>query len=652
MLLSSFLFSKKGRKIFCPLTFMLSLKGGQTPPLHLRLRIFHFQFLKFSISRTVVFEADTIIFAQWKSSNMKINKRELFYLLIFLVYLQRTNLYFNLISMKKANSSIAIGILFCFTILLCPANNNNTRTYYEKLSKLYQQATLNRNYSKSMEYLTEMRTLAEKNNWKDLQIEALNDMGLLYTDIFDYDKAMDCYMTSYDIAIKESSIKGQIIALNNIGRQFALEKEYDKSKEYVKKAYDIACKWGDSLRIGQIAMNIAASANETGELDTATKYIDISLNMLKNQSNIIGLSHARTVKIETLYLKQQYDEAEQLALITLEQFSEKQIDDIKAQFLLFFSKIYEKKGQLQKAIHVANEALNNYPQLMNKIEIYKHLSELYLEMNMFSLAMQYKDSIIITKDSLAKINERDRALNTQIKIDLLRSEKELTHSKLKQKTERILFISIISFISILSLIIVWLFRVQLSKNKQNKIISENNRKIIELELEQEKHKKILLEQQLKEQEVLVLLEQERLNNEIEVKNRQLTAKAISESNRIELFEEVIHILSEIPKYEDNQVLRAVIQKLKAQRNESLLDDFLSYFEQINPIFLNTLKEKHPDLSANDIRILSYFYLNLSTKEIASLLNILPDSLKKKKQRLACKLGVETTDLYSYLVNLI
>jgi DNA-binding CsgD family transcriptional regulator len=150
---------------------------------------------------------------------------------------------------------------------------------------------------------------------------------------------------------------------------------------------------------------------------------------------------------------------------------------------------------------------------------------------------------------------------------------------------------------------------------------------------------------------MVLLEQERLYNEIEMKNRQLIANALSESNRNELFEEIIRLLSEIPNHEKNQILLTTIQKLELQRKEFLHNNFFSYFEQINPVFLTSLKEKHPDLTHSDIQILSYFYLNLPTKEIAILLNILPDSLKKKKQRLATKLGIETVYLDTYLLNL-
>ena len=46
------------------------------------------------------------------------------------------------------------------------------------------------------------------------------------------------------------------------------------------------------------------------------------------------------------------------------------------------------------------------------------------------------------------------------------------------------------------------------------------------------------------------------------------------------------------------------------------------------------------------------YLNFNTKEIASLLNISLDSCKKKRQRLASKLGIDTTQLHNYLLSIV
>ena len=80
--------------------------------------------------------------------------------------------------------------------------------------------------------------------------------------------------------------------------------------------------------------------------------------------------------------------------------------------------------------------------------------------------------------------------------------------------------------------------------------------------------------------------------------------------------------------------------------------FSTYFEQRNDAFINALKEQYPELSAQDIRFLSLVYLNLSTKEIALLLNITPEYCKKKKQLIAKKMGLENSKaLYSFLSQL-
>ncbi len=73
---------------------------------------------------------------------------------------------------------------------------------------------------------------------------------------------------------------------------------------------------------------------------------------------------------------------------------------------------------------------------------------------------------------------------------------------------------------------------------------------------------------------------------------------------------------------------------------------------VNPNFVKTLKSLHPDLSASDIKYLSYVYINLSTNEISSILNITQESCKKKRTRLRTKLGLPSNvDLYDYLISL-
>jgi DNA-binding CsgD family transcriptional regulator len=78
-------------------------------------------------------------------------------------------------------------------------------------------------------------------------------------------------------------------------------------------------------------------------------------------------------------------------------------------------------------------------------------------------------------------------------------------------------------------------------------------------------------------------------------------------------------------------------------------DFTTYFEQTNGQFLQQLKHLHPTLTANELRYLSLVYINLSSKEIALLLNITPEYCKKKKQQVARKMGLtDPRTLYAYL----
>ena len=523
------------------------------------------------------------------------------------------------------------------------------------------------NYAKSLEYLTQAKTIAESNDFIKKHILALNNMGLTYMQLLDYEKAMECYLEGYQLAMKdpEEYNKNLIGLLNNISLLYSITKDFAKANDYLRQAYQDAIQSQDSLRAGMCAVNLASFTNET-DLEKAAEYLDIAMAMFKNKTvNPLWLLSAKGVRVENLYLKGQYNKAEQLAL---EMLNEEDLDtDLKGEVLLLLSKLYQQTKEYQNAIEVAKEALNNSPKLPTVIEIYEQLSKIYLGMDKPYVAIQYIDSMTIAKDSLTKITNMTNVKVNQVKIDLINSEKALAESQVKQKAERTLLFFILAFIFFSVLIAIWIFRMQSAKNKQLKYIADlelekqtNENLLLEqdkLLLEQDKllleQDKLLLKQQLKEQEGISMLEQQRLNNEIDTKNRQLTAEILFQSHRNELIKEIIDMLTKIPNRSGDPILKSVISKLKKQAKESTTDwtSFLTYFEQINSSFLSALKKKHPDLSTNDIRFLSYIYLDLDTKEIARLFNIEPVSYRKKKQRISKKMNVTTEDLYKYLTNI-
>lgn len=63
-----------------------------------------------------------------------------------------------------------------------------------------------------------------------------------------------------------------------------------------------------------------------------------------------------------------------------------------------------------------------------------------------------------------------------------------------------------------------------------------------------------------------------------------------------------------------------------------------HFEQVHPRFFEELPARYPALTKHEQRRYSYFHINLSTKEIAALLNIDPASVRRAKSRLYKKIG--------------
>ncbi len=506
-----------------------------------------------------------------------------------------------------------------------------------------------KNHAKSLEFLTEAKAISEENNWHKQRFLAINNIGANYYLMLDYGEALDNYLEAYKIALKELDAKYEMIVLNNIAILYSKENQFEKSEEYFLKAYEIAKENNDSLKIGLYAVNLATVANEKREAEKAEKYIKIATPLLKNAPSI--LAQAKITNAQNLVLKKDFSAAKKIALQLLPALNTPELSEHRISVFMILSSIYENEKNIQAAIDYANRAANDInSSIENKIDVFNRLTELYKILNDNFTAFAYKDSVILAKDSLNQVKNGKLFENSRIKFELQNYQKELSDSQKKLSAERKIFYSIIAAGVIFILIILWSLRNYSVKLKQRKIIAERTQKITELELEKEKSDKLILEQQLNEREALALLEQERFKNEIESKNRQLASKALSISTRNELIEDIIDSLTKESEISQNENLRKRILELRNHlKKDSEWDDFFTHFEETNYGFLSSLKEKHAELTSNDIRFLSYVYMNLSTKEISSLLNITVEACRKRKERIIKKMNLEEDiNLYDYL----
>ena len=125
------------------------------------------------------------------------------------------------------------------------------------------------------------------------------------------------------------------------------------------------------------------------------------------------------------------------------------------------------------------------------------------------------------------------------------------------------------------------------------------------------------------------LEHKLLKHQLELaeKNKQLKASENSKIELVSIFKLLENSLSEDDDWEEF--------KLK--------------FQQLSPNFLDQLVMRHGDLSKSEIRLLTLIRIGYSQKEIASILSIAPDSVKKARSRVRKRLNLtESEKLNAYL----
>lgn len=145
---------------------------------------------------------------------------------------------------------------------------------------------------------------------------------------------------------------------------------------------------------------------------------------------------------------------------------------------------------------------------------------------------------------------------------------------------------------------------------------------------------------------------------IELKNELIKSELSSKEKRMNELLEVIRQknqkleelnskLTDKEKMEKADVLSSVSE---AFNSEVEWENFRTSFEQIHSGFFDKILSIHPTLTAYELRLCALLRLNLSSKEIGSILNISASSVNTGRYRMRKKMNLtETDDLVRYLM---
>lgn len=158
---------------------------------------------------------------------------------------------------------------------------------------------------------------------------------------------------------------------------------------------------------------------------------------------------------------------------------------------------------------------------------------------------------------------------------------------------------------------------------------------------------------LKAERKILELKNENLASEINAKNSKLLLSSTQMAHKNEILSS---IKADLQEYQVNPEMniKKTIRKLDRElESEDYWKEFNLYFSQVDTKFIDSLVIKHENLTQNDIRLCGMLRLNLSTKEIATLLNVSVRGVEKSKYRLKKRLLLSADqDLLAYVRNFL
>ncbi|PWK79216.1 two component regulator with propeller domain [Mucilaginibacter oryzae] len=154
---------------------------------------------------------------------------------------------------------------------------------------------------------------------------------------------------------------------------------------------------------------------------------------------------------------------------------------------------------------------------------------------------------------------------------------------------------------------------------------------------------------------IMALKNDKLEAELNYKNKELATLTMQMVDRGKLMlnikDELMVLIKKLNIPDASYQFRSVFKLLSdTEKNEGDWDNFALYFDQVHNNFLSTMKAKFPGLSSTDLKLCAYLRLNLSSKEIAQLLNISLKGVEISRYRVRKKLQLSTeTNLYDFLI---
>ncbi len=437
--------------------------------------------------------------------------------------------------------------------------------------------------------------------------------------------------------------------IERIARLHSKLHQFDSANFYYKKALHLIKKHNVSGLITHCLNNIGFNYLEQGNLSTARYFFDRALNnfhlnkKFSGDSTLYAVIYDNLAKIHELkgeYKQSLEKQREAVRMILLTKLAAPDLK-LKTEFLLHLAQLESHFGLLQDAKKHLDAIQLQDAGIGLRLEYYDALSVYYEKVQQTEqLIRTLRKKAELARSALkdgtmnSMLNDFVRFQNDQIALELETQKKAKQRLQSIHSKERLLTISSLAILLII-LIVVFIVNRKVQQSKSRAACIERK----------------LNEEKLKYQE----LEAERLTLELELKNKDLLTFAINLTKKFEFTDEMALRLQQLRRknaIEKGDLTELITYVKSFQAVDHGLALFQNNVNEINSQFLWRLQEKYPELTQNEKELCLLIKLKLSSKDIATMKSITPESVNVLRSRLRKKMNLDVRDdLYAELENI-
>ncbi len=475
---------------------------------------------------------------------------------------------------------------------------------------------------------------------------ALVNIGQIEKEMGDYTGAMEKYMAAMKV-FRAIGSKAMIArAQVEVATLSAVTGDVEKAIQFNTEAARYYESTEDEHTYAYIILNLANDLIFTKREDTALILLKKAIPIFKQDNDIYLQMNAEAQLGRALHRLGKSEDA-------IKHFKESNRLGAEQNFMAqlaynheFLSIIYRDINKPELALYHSMESYQIHRELGLNEEYRSAVNSLataYENVNMPDSALKYFREAITIGDTLfsletkRQLNELKARYESDLKEEQIKAGKaEIELLNQKNEAERNRTIALGLGLILFTLLAIWIITRQRTRMQHNRKISAEKAKTLQAELS------------------IKTEEQKRLKSELDHKIRELTTQAllIAEKNEMMLsFKERLKEISE--RAEENTAMNQLVNKMDRAENKTQdWDKFMEIFKEVHPDFLNHLNEKFSGLTSNDLRLLALMRMNFSNKEIASILHISDDALKKARYRLRKKLDLPSEEnMHDYIMGL-